>query len=374
MLDNSIKEHLFAPRWSPLPAQVRARFTTYILCMIASIGLSGINAAETASIPRVIMLEISGVTPNDDTLYRAIRAQLAAASLQLDFLTISDPQFVITDPLSNATRLAAEYGAAVVFWIKQEGPVFTVFFYNSDASDPRIHTRELDLVAESPLSRFDAVGNAVSSIIEESISLRGHARAHAAPTPSPSPPSPPVPRSQGRPRKWMDIFAVYSGSLFAGRRVLHGAGGGLGFLPTEHIALTVAYSQYLASTLVTEQCKLSLTSRNIETSIAGRLAASFLDLRLGLAWSVDVRSYSMKSNAEAISPRPGGVNGIHSVTPFATAVWILSNRFGIVTGLGANIAVNPKTYKLLRSDDSEVLLLVPFRAKLTWRLGLIVQL
>ena len=374
MVDNSIKNHLLAPRRSPLPTQVRARFMTYILCIIASISLSRVNAAESASIPRVIMLEISGVTPNDENLYKAIRAQLAAASLQLDFLTIKDPQFITTDPLSTASRLATDHGAAVVFWIKEEGTVFTIFFYNSNTSERRILTRELDLVAESPLSRFDTVGNAVSSIVEESISLLGQARAQAAPKPSPSPP-PPVPRSQGRRhRKRMDLFAVYSGSLFASRRVVHGAGGGLGFLPTEHIALALAYTQYLPSTLVTEQYRLSLTSRNIETSIAGRWATSFLDFRLGLAWSADIRSYSLKSKSEAISPRPGEVNGIHSLAPFATAVWILSDGFGIFTGLGANIAVNPKTYKILRSDGSEVLLLVPFRAKLTWRVGLIFQL
>jgi hypothetical protein len=82
----------------------------------------------------------------------------------------------------------------------------------------------------------------------------------------------------------------------------------------------------------------------------------------------------MKSSNEYITARPGDLNGVHSLVPFASVIWTLYDGFGILTGLGANIAPQEKAYIILRNDGSEDFVMMPFYTKLTYQLGVIVQL
>lgn len=340
-------------------------------CLL-SMPLTG--AAQSKSPPTVIMLEIPGVTTNDDTLNEAIRAQLSAASLRLDRLTVDNPQSLLSDPVGSVSKLSADHGAVMSFWIIENGTTYTIFFYSQHASEPRISTRALDLVSESQVSRCDTIGNAVSSIVEESISTVGGARARdASPPPPARTPSPPPPPHDGK-RKWVNLFMGYSGSLFARQSVTHGVHMGLGLLPMKHLAIALSYTPSLPSKWETTRYKLTLLSRNVAMSIAGRLLTRFLEIRAGFAWSVDLRSSAMSSYTDTIAPRPEDLAGIHSLIPFAAAIWTVADWFGIAAGLGADIAINEKSYLILRDDGQEVFVMEPFTAKLTYQMGVIFQL
>jgi hypothetical protein len=367
MRDNSSSNRVLISR-HPIPLWL----LTFLCWMTATNLPVRVVVAESKNLPRVIMLEISGITMNDDTLYEAIRAQLSATSVQLDRLPVDDSQFALSNPLSSASKVATKYSAAMVFWITKKEMISTIYYYYKDASNPQIHTRELNLASESLLSRFDTIGNAVSTIVEETVSPRAVARTRPVPKPLP-PPSPPRQNSD-RSRKWINLFTFYAGSYFESRSVTHGLGFGLGLLPIQQLAITISYDQGFPLIWDTERYKLTLGSKNITSSIAGRVPMGFLELRVGLAWSVDIRSHSMTSSSESISPRPGGVRGIHSLVASLVAIWSLSDVIGIMTMLGVDLAFNEGEYKILRDDDSEVLLVDPFRAKLTYAVGLIVQL
>ncbi len=333
------------------------------------------GGAADAPLPVVIMLDITGITRYDDTLYKAIRAQLSDASLQLNHLTTDDSQFVPADPLDSLSKMATDRGADIVFWIEEEGALCTIHFYNRHASERQIFTRELDLASENQLSRSDTIANAVSSIVEESISAVSAKEQHAddgpAPPPPPprNPPPPPAARQMG-----VNLFAAYSGIYFSSRSVTHGGRIGVALLPLKHLAIALSYTYNVPKKWESSRYQLTLTSSNIEMSFAARVPAGVFEFRLGAAWSLDLRSYSTSTYVATITPRPGDLITVHSIIPFVDAIWKISDHVGVSAGIGANIAVNEKAYLISRNDGSEYFVLTPFVTKLTYRLGVVLQL
>ena len=318
------------------------------------------------------MVEIPEVTPNDIELYKAIRAQLSASPLQLNRVTVDNAHGLTTAPLRTAAELAAEHHAALIFWIQQDETKCMLFFYSTEKNSGHIHTRMLDLVAGSRSSRFETIGNAVSSVIEESIAVYGH----RSETPPNRPPPQPVPRPKAPVyhRKWMEIFAGYAGTLFASRQVTHGVQAGVGFFPGDHITAAVSFTQNLAMESENADYRFTLVIRNIEVAIAARIVTKAIDIHLGLAWSVDLRSYSTVSFSETITVRPDAVEGVYSLTPFVKAIWSFSETVGIMTGIGPALSFNERLYTISQSDGRERTVLRPFLAKLTYNLGFAVQL
>jgi hypothetical protein len=124
----------------------------------------------------------------------------------------------------------------------------------------------------------------------------------------------------------------------------------------------------------TETYRLTIVSRNVEVACAGRLSLYPIDFRLGVAWSIDLRSHSTFSKSPGeVRAAPDGFKGVNSVVPFVSIAWIFKQRIGIVGRLGAAFAVNESVYQLQRNNEyiDEV---VPFVAKLNYQLGLLVLL
>lgn len=347
----------------------RLRRMTYVPLLLVALVLPGAGRTAPEPLPVVIMLDIPGVTPNDIDLYNAIQAQLSAVPLRLSHLTIDNTGAVTANLFDSVSKLAADRGATLVFWIEDEGTSCTLYFYHKGTSNRRIHVRVLARVPDSLPSRHETLGNAASSVIEESIAAHRYTRHQPV-----EKPVPPLPQTEDETRKWVELSTAYSGAFFASRAVINGGRIGLAVLPIERLVVALSYTQSLPLRWETGRYQLSLTSRNIEASIAGRLPLRPLDLRLGLAWSADLRSHSLDSFSDAIASRPGDIDGIYSLGPFVTATWFVFDSFGIVICVSANIALNEKAYKLLREDDREIPLMAPFRAKLTYQLGLVFQL
>ena len=80
-----------------------------------------------------------------------------------------------------------------------------------------------------------------------------------------------------------------------------------------------------------------------------------------------------EASGESITPRADTVKAVHSLVPFFSAAWIFSDRIGLFARVGAAVALNEDIAAIALPDDAEPVL-DPFIVKLTYQLGLIIQL
>lgn len=324
------------------------------------------------TLPKILMVEIQGTPPYDPGLYQAIRAQLSAAPLLLDRIDLADANVITADPLQGASTLAEENGAAMVFWI-EDNETCRMFFYLPGPDGGRINSRTLDLNLNSDWSRFQTIAIAAASMVEGL--LVTHRLQPITPAPKPPPPiGSSFETNQGETkRKWFEISAAYAGSLFATELVTHGVCLGLGVHPFEHFVLGASFTQNGPLRVETDEYRLTLMSRNVEVSTTGRLLINSLEIRLGVAWTMDLRSISTTFISEKIEAKPDDFKGVHSLLPFVSLAWNFSEIIGIFGRVGAGFALNDTIYKMERIDgDTDEI--VPFSAKFSYQLGLLIQI
>ena len=169
------------------------------------------------------------------------------------------------------------------------------------------------------------------------------------------------------------MFAAYAGALFAAGAVTHGGRLGLGVLLLDHLVIAASFTPNLPLTLETEGIRLRVVSRIVEVSAAGGIWLNPVGLRLGVSWSIDLRSYSVTSLAERIEAQPDGLNRVNALTPFVSVEWGFSDNIGVFGRVGADIALNETVYTITRADH-EVEAVVPFVTKLVYCLGLVIRI
>ncbi|MBN2342564.1 MAG: hypothetical protein JXR45_13800 [Deltaproteobacteria bacterium] len=318
-----------------------------------------------------LMVEIEGVTPDSPELFTAIRAQLSASQLVLRQVTFRRDEYNVATPIPSASLLAKQQNAEMVFWIEDDLHTCTVTFYST--KDPeRVYTRVLILESDNRSSRFEVIANAVSSLLEETIFTF---REKPAPPPKKIEPPTPVPEKNATwPRRRSELFAAYAGALFSPDTACHGVQMGFGVLPAEAIAIDISYTQNLTLRFETDQYRFSITSRNVDVAMAGRLRYHAVELRFGIAYSAGIRSISTESLSDNISPRPNRLNGIHSLTPFLVTAWSLSEHFALLLQLGGAIALNEHDYKIIREDGTQTTVISPFPVKFVYNIGFLIQL
>ena len=332
------------------------------------------------TLPKVLMIEFHRLTPYDTGLYKAIRAQLSAVPLTLDRIGLADEESITVDPLGSASRLARENHASMVFWIDDK-ETCNMFFFIPDPDGGRINSRTLDLDLSSQSSRFEVIAIAVASMVEGL--LISH---HIKPVPhTPKQNQEAVPsvekEKEVKRRKWLEISLGYAGSLFTTGALMNGGRLGLGVLPIDRLAVAISVALYIPLTLEDEGLRLEIISREIEISTAGRLLLNPIDFRLGMCWSIDLRSHSVTSlpeGLEALSDADG-FKGVHSLSPFISLGWVYKERIGLFGRVGVNFALNDTEYEVeveveVELSDSTTVMVAPFVAKLTYQLGMIVFL
>ncbi len=319
------------------------------------------------------MLEIHGLTPSAPELYEAIRAQLSAAPLTLDRIHIDEGHAFVTAPRDNASKLAAENNAAMLFWIEDEDAC-RLYFYIPDSSGGRINSRTLDLDLDSPWSRYQIIAIAAASMVE-GLLIRHNIKPAAQKKEPPVVTPPPPPSAEKHPRKhgWVDMSAAYTGSLFAAGVVTSGIGIGVGVRPTRHFIITASFIQNFPLELATREYRLTITSRDIEVSAAGRMWVGTVGFLLGVAWSMDLRSFSTTFGPPTIRPISEGPTGIHALIPHVSVEWRVHQKIGLFALMGASIALNETVYKVDRIE-SETEELRPFFVKLRYQVGLVIHL
>ena len=342
-----------------------------IFTLLAIIAVPRQGRADSAeTLPHILMVTVPGLTPDSPALYKAIRAQLSASPLTLDRIEMTAEQGFATDAPGSAAALAFTHHASVVFWVEDKATC-EMFFYIPDREGGRINRRVLNLDFRSRSSRYEVIGIAVASMVEE---LMVSHRIGPSPTTTPKPTSPPQQQPDiEETRKWAEIFGLYAGTYFSSSLAAHGMKLGVGVAPIDRLVIGVSYTQNFPLTFEDKMLQFTVISRNVEVACAGRLSLNPVDIRLGVAWSIDIRSYSTVSLSDDVSAARDGFKGVNSVIPFVSIGWIFKERIGIIGRLGANLAVNESIYQVQHGEE-RVDAVVPFVAKLSYQLGLIVQL
>jgi len=361
-----------------MPAAPDRRTTGFFASalVVAALLCAGIpGRAAPPETPRVLMVEIDGLTPDSPELFMAIRAQLSAHPVTIARGRLNRSDFDAFPPQASASRLAGEHSADMVFWIRDGGDTCTVSFFLADPGGGRMTTRFLHLVQEAPAGhqsgRFEVIANAVSSLVDESI-REINARADVAPPPS-SPAPPPAAAPEPVNRQY-EISAAWAGSVFSRDKLSHGVRIGLGFLPGPHLVVALAYIQHLTLEWNTPRYRLSMASRSIDALLAGRWGRRAFEFRLGLAWAIHLRSRSTASRSASIDPRPDELEAIHSLQPFMSFSFTFLKRFAIATGPGVRLSLNERQYRISRDDGSTTTVVAPYLFQFTWQLGFTIRL
>lgn len=343
-----------------------------MLLVAAPAALCRAQIAPEKTLPKVLMVAFQGSTPDDAGLYKALRAQLSASPLTLDRIERPRKFVAERDSLKEAAGLASAHHAAMVFWIEDE-EICRMFFFIPDGGGGRINSRDLDLDLSSRPSRFEVIAVVAAGMIEGL--LASHTREAPLPNPAQNAAGPIIPPKEAgvKSRNRFEFFAAYSGSFFASGSVTHGVLSGLGFFPIAPLALAISFTQGLPIRLETDAVQFAILARQLEVTAAGRLSTHPIDLRIGVSWSADLRSYSTASVSETIGARGDGFTAVYSLVPFVSAAWVFSERIGLFGRVGVNLALNETIYKI-NQDEVDTLVLEPFIAKLMYQFGLVVQI
>lgn len=327
--------------------------------------------------PKVLFLAFPEWTTDGDELFRAIRAQLSAAPLTIvrSSPAVSAGLVPKTYQPTMVARLAQENGADVVFWI-ENADLCRIFFYVSDPAGGQIVERILILESSTTSSRLEVIAIAAAAMVEALLVGSPPDKKPTSVSP-PVPPLPPAPKAPAKreaiePNRRGEIFADYVGIYFAKDTFGHGVQLGLGFFPISRLALSASFCQVFPMTVQDELLTLEITERMVDISAAFRLLKKPMDIRIGAAWTVDLRGASAASKSDVLNREPDSFKAVYSISPFISADWVFG-RLGLFAKVGANIAVNDTVYNFA-IDDVHTLVLSPFVAKLTVAFGLSLQI
>ncbi len=328
-------------------------------------------------LPKVIMLEVYGLTPYDTVLYQAIRAQLSASPLILDRVGLDYKNDFVVNPIENASRLAKENDAAMVFWIEDKESC-RLFFYISDRNGGSLNNRTLELKLDSSWSRYQVIALAAGGMIEELLvkyNVKPVTPVDETKTEEKSIDVTPLikEKKEYAETKRFEIVAAYGGVLFVADRIINGGCLGMGVRPIKNLVIAAAFTMNVPLSFKTEEYRLIIESRNVEVSTAAVINTKSFDIRFGAAWTIDLRSFSTTFSAETIEKKPDGFKGVNSLLPFVSAELKFNERVGIFGRVGASFALNDTVYKIER-PETVTEELVPFTAKFTYNLGFIFKI
>ena len=350
------------------------RLRGWVICLsnVALLTMAAPCGGQTVSSkhrPRVLFIAHPRATSSDAALFTAIRAQMSVASMTLERIAPTEP----ADLESSASRLATAHHAALVFWIDDGDPCQIHFFVPDDAGG-QLSSRTIDIDVSNQSSRYDAIAVVAAIMIEGLI---------VSPNPEPAAPRreqkpAPAPAGEQGPakaeRRWFEIHLAYAGALVAAGMPSHGGTLGVGLFPVRRLFVAVSFGLYAPASFSNDALRIELVSRQLEVQAAARLFVSSFEIRLGVSYSADLRSYSTTAVDDTIRPRAADTNAIHAIVPFLFAAWTYRERVGVFGELGASLATNETVYRIRRVSGAPTEELEPFDAKLVYQFGLLVQL
>ncbi|MBN2717609.1 MAG: hypothetical protein JXX14_17285 [Deltaproteobacteria bacterium] len=333
----------------------------------------GATADRTAE-SSAIMLKIEGISLNSPELLKAIRAQLSATEIAIREVSVPQNRFDLEAPTTGAATVSKRYDAQMVFWILDRDDTCVVSIYISGKPEGSIHTRRLNLASDNHATRFETIANAVSSMLEDTIVAEESTLAQSKSSPQETFRPLPRPATVVQKKYHSELFAAYSGSVFADRTFTHGVQAGLGFLLHSKYVAGIAFTQNSTLTFETNAYRFSVMTRDISAGMARRVVRGPLEFRAGLEWRTSLHSYANESVDGSISIQRPESGAIHSVTPSLSGGWVFKTGFIMILRLGSGIALNEKKYLISRAAAAPDVVLKPYIVKPMLQLGLIIQL
>jgi hypothetical protein len=326
-------------------------------------------------------MEYDGSTFDNTALFHAIEAQLSGLPVVL-IRTKPVLDKAVGETLEEiAFKAAMEHRASMVIWIEEEADFQVRFLIPDSLGTRQVFTRTIDPKSNSKNSRYDVIAIAVSGMVEGLLGTRRTLpeknnvplqKTEAEPGNSTSNLSGEN-QTTGPKKKWLELFAAYTGTFFSQNMVSHGATVGLSLLPRDHAVLAVSFTQNVTMQSRAYDVTLRLASRAISVQAAFRMTVRSLELRMGAAWTIDLRSYASTANSDTVETDPDGFRGVHCLGPFVSLAWVFNDRIGLFGMMSATIALNETTYKATRNNEN-VPVVDPYLVKLAWQFGLTIRI
>ena len=353
-----------------------------IICTIATVvflcGFTGSAGAQPSEAPKVVALE-SGTDEADAAgLFRAVRAQLAGVEVVLERMRAD--MLTPGERATAASIAASTAGAAMVFWIEDGNPC-QVFFYIPSPTGGRFFNRSLEIEPSSGPGRYETIGIAAAGMVEGLlISYRKEIEvAQSLPRNTTPPAGADEAETNGAlstqlsQNHTFELSAAYAGVVFARNLFGHGVRFGLGLFPIRHLMIGVSFQLTFLNTVTGELADLTVHARTLRAYLAGRWIARHTELRVGLSYTVDLRSYTARPRMEGVTVPPSKFRGVHSICPSFTVIRLLGVRLGLFLDLEGDIAVNETDYTI-EIDGIESVSLSPWTAKFGIQAGFLIQI
>ncbi len=321
--------------------------------------------------PRVLFITHPEADPSDDALFTAIRAQLAVSSLTIERVAPTLPEATASALNTIAAHLAREHHADLVFWIEDKDPC-QIHFFVPDNQGGQFSSRTVEVDSSRQTGRYDVIA-VVAAVTIEGLIVQNPPALPSTPTPQQQAPSVKTVKAEARPRRF-ELQAAYAGALTANKMPTHGGILGVGAFPVRRLFLAVSFSLFAPTSFSNEALQIRLISRQLEVQAAVRLFPSSLEIRLGVSYCADFRSYSTTALDDTIRARDDGFNAVHAFVPFLFAAWTYRDRIGLFGKVGASLAVNETVYRIHRVSGEYTEEMAPFDAKLIYQFGLLVRL
>jgi hypothetical protein len=362
------------------------RIAFFPVLFLSAVSLSFPCLGNTdAPLPSVTLLELGADSEETDGLFLSIRAQLSGAALTLKRFKVD----ISADREKAALLAASSTRAAVVFWVEDQDPA-RVFFYIPSKTGGTYLNRTLNIEQSKGVGRYEVIGIAAAGMLEGVlVSHRREIEAAEQPlaqasarkevtsgTADPNNGSAPTANLNPKSRTvHIEFLASYSGMSFATDTFGHGVRLGIGLLPIDHLVLTAAFCMTFPMRKEDEWARLTVLSRTLFVSIAGRLPVkdTGIEFRPGASYTVDFRSFSTLGKSDSVDAALTGFRAVHGVNLFLSLVWFFKNRFGLYAEGGADIAMNETDYTI-SVDDTETIITSPFLVKAMVQAGIILQL
>ncbi|MBN2803628.1 MAG: hypothetical protein JXR91_11075 [Deltaproteobacteria bacterium] len=356
--------------WQP------CRFISYYVVLMfamlpATAPVNALQITNTQPIPKIIMLDVKGVTPYSMELYHSMRAQLSASPLTLERIELPNSDIFTSDPLKSAANIARQNNASMVFWIEDKKTCH-LYFYLPDKENSSIRSRTLNLKLNNPWSRFQVISIAAASMIEGFLVSN-----QLNPTPPPVPPSVPEPKQNAESNKkvknlpMFELSTAYSGRLLANKLFTNGIAIGVGRKLNRHLVASFSFASNFPAVIENSDYRLSISSKIIEISAAARWMPGIMDIRLGIAWSMNLQSFSTTTHTQSIIPVSNGLKRINVLSSFLSVSWINSRNLGLFIRVGANFPLNDTIYSINRIEGNSAEV-VPYRIQPLFMSGFII--
>ncbi len=376
-------------------AMIRIAAVSVLIGLIGSAVLPGRTNADASS-PKVTLLECRSNVQEADGLYVAVSAQLSGALVSLKRFSIDDLGDFPKTARQSAPRVASATGAVVVFWVEDGDPARVFFYIPSDDGGLYLE-RSLQIRAETGVGRFEVIGIAAAGMVEGVLSshqkeiaaaqtLPGKAASgKAAPSPKPAEATPT--QTDAPPMKtdtpirnlYIELYAAYSGVLFAKDAFGHSVRPGIGFIVKQYWVFNAQFRLMLPLQFEDEWATLTVSSRTLLVSVQGRfrIKKGGFELRPGVAYTVDFRSFSTSgkrgTTGVASFDAASGFRAVHGICPFVSAALFFQNRFGLFIEGGADIAVNETTYTI-NLNERPTPLAAPYTVKASVQAGIVIRI